>query len=206
MYWFHIPQWVRKKQPNCLWHIDTQKKELYLTFDDGPTPIVTPWVLAQLDAYQAKATFFLLGKQVEQYPEMVQMLLEAGHRIGNHTYSHRDGWFQRTTTYLKDVERAQMLIPKQEPLLFRPPYGRMRASQERGLLNQYRIVMLDILAGDFDRSLTGERCAKEVIRHGGPGAIVVFHDSVKAFPRLQIALPKVLEHFASLGYQFLPIP
>jgi peptidoglycan/xylan/chitin deacetylase (PgdA/CDA1 family) len=176
---------------------------LYLSFDDGPHPEATPFVLEQLSNFNAKASFFCIGKNVQLHPEIYNAILAAGHVVGNHTQNHMNGWKNTTKNYMADIQEATKLIDSN---LFRPPYGRISFSQIKALrldpnLPQ-QIMMWDVLSGDFDTTITGDQCAQNVIQHAGPGSIVVFHDSAKAMDRLRIALPKVLAHFSKIGYQF----
>lgn len=181
-----------------------REKTVYLTFDDGPHPTITPWVLEQLAAYGAAATFFCIGKNVVQFPAVYKQVLAAGHRTGNHTYSHPNGWKTETAAYLEDVKKASAVIDSQ---LFRPPYGRIKRRQSAGLSRaihkkDVRVIMWDVLSADFDVNLPPQRCAEIVLKHVRPGSIVVFHDSEKAFANLQVALPLVLEALSRKGYLF----
>lgn len=183
--------------------MSNQERILYLSFDDGPHPEATPFVLEQLANFNAKASFFCIGKNVQLYPDIYAALTEANHTIGNHTQNHINGWKNNTANYMADMVEATKYIRSN---LFRPPYGRIRFAQIKALsldpsLPQ-EIIMWDVLSGDFDTSITGEKCAQNVIQHAGPGSIIVFHDSAKAMDRLRIALPKILMHFSKLGYQF----
>lgn len=178
------------------------EKVLYLTFDDGPHPVATPFVLEQLGKFGARGTFFCIGKNVEAYPEIYRRILMEGHRVGNHTQDHLNGWKVGGRRYVENIRMAARWIDSD---LFRPPYGRigtLQASVLRSAPFNFSIIMWDVLSADFDRALTGERCARNVIRNGRPGSIVVFHDSEKAFERLKAALPMVLEEFAARGYRF----
>jgi peptidoglycan-N-acetylglucosamine deacetylase len=178
------------------------EKVMYLSFDDGPHPVVTPWVLDELGKWGAKATFFCIGKNVAAHPQIYRRILMEGHRVGNHTQDHLNGWKVDDRRYLESVVEAGKRIDSK---LFRPPYGRIGALQSKVLRSApfyYSIIMWDVLSGDFDRSLTGTRCARNVIRYGRPGSIVVFHDSEKAFERLTVALPEVLKKFSERGYRF----
>jgi len=175
---------------------------VYLSFDDGPHPEITPFVLEQLKRYGASATFFCIGKNVNAYPQIYRQILLEGHRVGNHTQNHLNGWKVADDRYIENVREAAKYVDSE---LFRPPYGRIGALQAKVLKGapfNYRIVMWDVLSGDFDVSLDAQRCARNVTRHAGPGSIVVFHDSEKAFDRLRDALPVVLEHFSEKGYRF----
>lgn len=179
---------------------------MYITFDDGPHPMATPFVLEQLKKVNAKASFFCIGKNVLAYPILFETIIQQGHVVGNHTYDHVNGWKVKTKAYLDNIMKASNLIPSN---LFRPPYGRIKGQQLKSIqLNQtlpQQIIMWDVLSADFDTKINGHQCAQNVIKNAGPGSIIVFHDSAKAWDRLQVALPLVLEHFSSLGYQFKPI-
>ena len=203
MYFIQTPFWLRLIYRSCIWRKPNQDRVLYLSFDDGPHPEVTPFVLEQLAKFDAKASFFCIGKNVQLYPEIYDAIIAAGHVVGNHTQHHMNGWKNNTENYITDIQEATKQIDSN---LFRPPYGRISFSQIKALrlhpnLPQ-QIVMWDVLSGDFDTTITGEQCANNVIQHTRPGSIVVFHDSAKAMARLRIALPKVLAHFSKLGYQF----
>jgi peptidoglycan/xylan/chitin deacetylase (PgdA/CDA1 family) len=203
MYFIKTPFWLRLIYRSCIWRKPNQERVLYLSFDDGPHPEATPFVLEQLANFNAKASFFCIGKNVQLYPEIYDAILAAGHVVGNHTQNHMNGWKNNTENYIADIQEATKWIDSN---LFRPPYGRISFSQIKALrldpaLPQ-QIVMWGVLSGDFDTTITGDQCAQNVIQHAGPGSIVVFHDSAKAMDRLRIALPKVLAHFSKLGYQF----
>lgn len=190
---------------DCLWQIDTEEKILYLTFDDGPNPDVTPFVLSVLEEYDAKATFFCIGKNVEEHTATYSQILEAGHKTGNHTYDHLNGWKTEDKTYLKSIVRAGELINSD---LFRPPYGRitkLQLSALKGERFKMRTVMWSLLSADFDTNIKPENCYVNVVNHAKPGSIVVFHDSLKAFPNLKETLPKTLEYFSKKGYAFREI-
>jgi len=203
MYFIQTPFWLRLIYRSCIWRKPNQDRVLYLSFDDGPHSEATPFVLGQLSNFDAKASFFCIGKNVQLHPEIYDAVLAAGHVVGNHTQNHMNGWKNNTENYIADIQEATKVINSN---LFRPPYGRISFSQIKALrlhpaLPQ-QIVMWDVLSGDFDTTITGEQSAQNVIQHAGPGSIVVFHDSAKAMDRLRIALPKVLAHFSKLGYQF----
>lgn len=197
-YLVKTPWWLKKMYPHRLWSIATKEKIIYLTFDDGPHPVATPFVLDQLKKYDAGATFFCIGKNVVDHPAIYKRILEENHRTGNHTQQHLNGWKTANNIYLDDVSEAAKHIVSD---LFRPPYGRLKTSQARQLAN-YKIVMWDVLSGDFDENLSGEQCAENVLLSAKHGSIIVFHDSEKAFKRLVIALPKVLSFFYNQGYSF----
>ncbi|NRA94042.1 MAG: polysaccharide deacetylase family protein [Psychroserpens sp.] len=199
------PAVAKKLFPNYLWNVQTEKKELYLTFDDGPTPEVTKWVLQTLDQFEAKATFFCIGSNIAKHSELFQTIVAQGHAIGNHTQNHLKGWKTKTKTYLNDVflaekEIAEYLEPSK---LFRPPYGKLKTKQGKALLQEgYQIVMWDILSFDWQADLDQEDCLQNVISKSKEGSIIVFHDSIKASKNLKYALPKTLEYFSNLGYEF----
>ncbi len=199
MYFVKTPRFVQNLFPQFLWRVPTEEKILFLTFDDGPIPEVTPWVLEQLRSFDAKATFFCVGQNVERHPDLLEAILAEGHVVGNHTHRHLNGWLSDHVPYFHDVRRCASLVRSE---LFRPPYGRLHPRQIPFLLRHYRIIMWDVLSGDFDQNLEAEDCFNNVVRHAGPGSIVVFHDSLKAGQRLRDALPRVLEHFADAGYRF----
>jgi peptidoglycan/xylan/chitin deacetylase (PgdA/CDA1 family) len=202
MYLVKTPWWLRALYPSLTWRIKEPGKTIYLTFDDGPHPTATNFVLDQLKEYNAKASFFCIGKNVAEHPSIYQRIINEGHSVGNHTYHHTNGWKVNDETYLKDIADASNLIQSN---LFRPPYGRIKKSQVKKLQNPdsrlQTIVMWDVLSGDFDTDLTGETCLGYVLYHTKPGSIIVFHDSEKAWDRMKFALPKVLEHFSREGYE-----
>ena len=162
---------------NLVWSIKTTKKEVFLTFDDGPIPEVTPWVLETLKQYDAKATFFCVGDNVKKHPDIYRMIVDQGHKVGNHTMNHLNGWTNFNKTYFENIEKCNALIHSN---LFRPPYGKIKPSQISHLKNDYRIIMWDVLTKDYDASVTGEYCFEKVKKNCKPGSIIVFHDSIKA--------------------------
>ncbi|HPX05636.1 MAG TPA: polysaccharide deacetylase family protein [Tenuifilaceae bacterium] len=181
------------------WYIPNETNGIYLTFDDGPNSKVTPWVLEQLRKFEAKATFFCLGKNAEMNPEVFEMVKAEGHAIGNHTYSHIKGWEVETGQYVQDVDFANDILQSK---LFRPPYGRIKPSQLKILSERYKIIMWDVLSMDYSRNISRRRCFNMVKKNLRPGSIIVFHDSVKAEKNLRYALPRVLEWAKSQGYEF----
>lgn len=199
MYLVKTPQFIQNLFPNFTWRIPSTEKVLYLTFDDGPVPEVTPWVLEQLQAYNAHATFFCVGDNINKYGDIFQQVIARGHAIGNHTLNHLNGWSTDNIPYFHNVRHGANLV---DTVLFRPPYGRLKPKQAQFLQRHYRIVMWDVLSGDFDAKLTPEQCLDNVVNNAAPGSIVVFHDSLKAEERLKYALPRTLEHFSRLGYRF----
>lgn len=201
-YLVKAPRLLQLLYPDCLWKVQTEEMKAYLTFDDGPHPEITPYVLEQLALFQAKATFFCIGEQVEKHPDIYQQIIHAGHRTGNHTYSHLNGWKTSDEKYFKDVEKAATVIKSN---LFRPPYGKIRRFQLKIITGErlgLKPVMWHVLSGDFDTSLKPEQCYLNVVKNTSPGSIIVFHDSEKAFPRLKDTLPKALKYLKDKGFSF----
>lgn len=193
---FKPPRFVQRLYPTVHWNFPEEREGIFLTFDDGPCPHTTLWILDKLDEFDAKATFFCLGKNVEQYPELAAEIVRRGHTLANHTYSHQKGWGMKTGTYTQDVDLADSFIHTK---LFRPPYGRITPTQARVLSERYKIVMWDVLSLDYSASISKRQCARTVIKYARPGSVVVFHDSVKASRRMRYALPIVLEHFKQMN-------
>lgn len=202
MYLVKSPLLLKWYYPSLIWNKTPSQRVIYLTFDDGPIPDVTDFVLKTLKSFNAKATFFCIGDNVRKNPEIFDRLKNDGHRIGNHTFNHLKGWKTEDTVYLQNFRQCQELTNTN---LFRPPYGRIKKSQIRKLKAQFpdlQIIMWDVLSGDFDLGLSPEKCYHNVIRHTTNGSIIVFHDSLKAFDRLQYALPRALQYFSDQGYEF----
>ncbi len=204
-YAVRIPAWFARINSNCVWKIPSREKILYLTFDDGPHETVTPFVLDQLKKYNAKATFFCLGKNVQSHPEIYKRILNEGHKTGNHTFNHLNGWKVSKNNYTDDVKEAAKYINSK---FFRPPYGKATPSSLKILRSEfgYKIIMWHILSGDFDEKISPEKCTNNVKKHAGKGSIVVFHDSSKAWKSLSFALPEVLYDFSAKGFQFKALP
>lgn len=213
MYLIKTPWLLKKFYPKeLIWNKSRNQKTIYLTFDDGPIPIVTPFVLKTLKRFEAKATFFCIGDNISKHTEIFNQLKADGHAIGNHTFHHLNGWKTANDNYLNDIKKCQELTQSD---LFRPPYGRIKKSQIKRLLDDLQsaqisdlksqisqIVMWDVLSGDFDTRLSPEKCLDNVLRYTENGSIVVFHDSLKAQERLEYALPRVLEIWQQEGYSF----
>lgn len=208
-YFVKSPWLLKKFYPRCVWNIVTDDDIIYLTFDDGPHPVATTFVLDLLKQYNAKATFFCIGKNVEEQPELYKRILLEGHRVGNHTYNHLNGWKTPDKIYIDDIIRANKYIDSN---LFRPPYGRITKFQQKILTSdeadkkQFKIIMWDVLSGDFDTAISGEKCTANVLRHTQKGSIVTFHDSEKAFPRMKVALTETVKFFIEKGFRFEAIP
>jgi len=199
---YSFPEIFYKVFRRYIWKVPTNKKVLYLTFDDGPIPEVTPWVLDLLKEFNAKATFFCVGQNAEKNPAILQRILDEGHQIGNHTYNHLNAWKTTNREYFRNIQNCNKVVKSK---LFRPPYGKIRMIQGWQIMRKYNIVMWDVLSGDYDVNLSADDCLKNVLNHSEPGSIVVFHDSLKAFKNLETLLPKVLNYYASLGYEFQTI-
>ena len=198
-YYKKTPFFIRWIYSKATWRKETTEKVLYLTFDDGPNNGVTPFVLDILKKYHARATFFCLGYNASMNPHLVEEIRNDGHTIGNHSFSHLNGFRTKRNPYLEDVKRADEIINSK---FFRPPYGKMKLKQYNKLKNIFNIIMWDVMSGDFDVTIDGNKCFDNVVKHARSGSIIVFHDSEQAYDRLKIALPKVLEYYSKLGYKF----
>ena len=181
---------MSKLFPELIWNFPDHKDTLYLTFDDGPTPVVTPWVLDVLKEYNTKATFFCLGKNVEKYPDIFERVKSEEHCVGNHGYSHLNGWITRNKVYYSDVERAGGYIDSR---LFRPAFGKIKPSQVHFLKHRYKIVMWNVMSYDFKERISKEKYLEKLKKNIKGGSIIVFHDTDKAFNKLSYVLPKILE-------------
>jgi len=195
---------------NYIWDIPNVENKIYLTFDDGPTPEITEWVLEELKKHQAKATFFCIGKNIDNHAGIFLKIIEDGHSIGNHTYNHLKGWSTSIDDYLDNVALCKSEISIQKSAfknlkspLFRPPYGKIRKSQSKKLRQLgYKIIMWDVLSADFDQTVIPEKCLENVLQNVQSGSIIVFHDSVKAFKNLEYTLPRSLEILKQRGFVF----
>lgn len=196
---------LRLLYPKFWWRLTKEEPVIYLTFDDGPIPDVTEFVLDQLDRWAAQSTFFCIGDNVRKHTNVYYKIIEAGHLIGNHTYNHLNGWKTDDSDYLANIEKCQAQL-RVETGLFRPPYGRIGRSQATEVLKSHAVVMWDVLTGDFDQSIPPETVLRKTLRYTRPGSIVVFHDSLKAWPTLSYVLPRFLAHFVALGYEFRALP
>lgn len=193
--YFRPPNFIKRLFPQLHWSLPSDDS-VFLTFDDGPTPEVTQWVLDELDKYNAKATFFCIGKNAELHPDILALVRQRGHSIGNHTYSHNKGWGMGCERYIEDVDLGNSFL---HSTLVRPPYGRISKSQIRRLSERYHLIMWDILSRDYSKVVSPEKCVREVVPHLRAGSIIVFHDSVKASPNLYHTLPIVLEAIQAKG-------
>ena len=203
-YFVKTPWWLKKIYESYVWSLPDNEKTLYLTFDDGPHPEATPFVLRQLKQYNALATFFCIGKNVVANPVLYKQIINEGHAVGNHTHNHLNGWKTSNDAYMNDIARASREI---ESNLFRPPYGRITSFQAKNLNAAMRgkkakVIMWDVLSADFDPDCTPQQCLANVILPSVPGSIIVFHDSEKAFPKLEYTLPRMLKFYSESGYRF----
>jgi peptidoglycan/xylan/chitin deacetylase (PgdA/CDA1 family) len=209
-YWTKTNTFIKRIFSNYIWDLPNAENKIYLTFDDGPTPEITEWVLEQLKKHQAKATFFCIGKNINKHREIFLKIIEEGHSIGNHTYNHLQGWNTPTNDYLDNFSLCESEIRNQKSTiynlqakLFRPPYGKIKKSQSKKLQQLgYKIIMWDVLSADFDQSITPEKCLENVLSNVASGSIIVFHDSVKAFTNLEYTLPQALQFLKERGFKF----
>ena len=202
MFYFTKKPWILKQiYGKCIWEMDEKQKVLYLTFDDGPHPTETGFILDLLKQYNALATFFCLGENIEAYPDIFHKVVAEGHGVGNHTYSHLDGWRTPNEKYFTDIKKADALIHSK---LFRPPYGHITRFEVKRLREefQYNTIMWSIMAGDFDKKTSGEQCLKNVTQNAKEGSIIVFHDNDSASANMRYALPHILERFSKEGFRF----
>ena len=217
-YWIKTNRIIKMLFSNFIWDIPNKENKIYLTFDDGPTPEITNWVLNQLEQYNAKATFFCIGKNIAAHPEIFNRIIQKGHSTGNHTYNHLNGWKTTTDEYLENLKLCETAISNQKSeinpeasglksKIFRPPYGKIKSAQAKKLRQKgYKIIMWDVLSADFDPKISKEECLNNVLSNTVSGSIIVFHDSVKAFNNLEYVLPKVLRHLAENHFSFEVIP
>ena len=210
------PKLVHWLFPKRVWAFSRSKPTVYITFDDGPIPEVTPWALEQLRKYDALATFFCIGENITKHPEIATQIMAEGHTIGNHTYHHKNGWKSQFEDYINDVDAFSSEYKKlhnntafaektsiiKSPIPFRPPYGKMTSQQAKAILKKgHDIIMWDVLSGDFDQRISEEKCLNNVLNNIQKGSVVVFHDSLKAEKNLKFVLPKVLEHIKNKGWK-----
>jgi peptidoglycan/xylan/chitin deacetylase (PgdA/CDA1 family) len=202
LYLTSSPFWLQWFYPTLTWHKNRKEKVIFLTFDDGPIPVVTPFVLNTLKNFNAEATFFCIGENIDKYPEIFSDVISAGHKVGNHTYHHLKGWNTEDGDYLDNIKKCSKFTGSN---LFRPPYGRIKKSQISAIREQIpetEIVMWDVLSGDFDPTINAKTCVRNVLKNSQNGSIIVFHDSLKAFGRLEQSLPIILETLISRGFVF----
>lgn len=197
--WVKTGRFIKAIFPKYVWDIPNAEKKIYLTFDDGPIPEITEWVINQLEQYNAKATFFCIGENIQKHPEIFRKIIDNDHSIGNHTFNHLKGWETSLTAYIENTEKcaetiANFTLQTLNAKLFRPPYGKIKPSQAKALRQSgYKIIMWDVISMDFDKNISPEKCFENVLKNIESGSIIVFHDSIKAWQNLQYALPKTLE-------------
>ncbi|WP_412476748.1 polysaccharide deacetylase family protein [Flavobacterium sp. TBRC 19031] len=197
--WVKTGRFIKAIFPKYVWDIPNAEKKIYLTFDDGPIPEITEWVINQLEQYNAKATFFCIGENIQKHPEIFRKIIDNDHSIGNHTFNHLKGWETSLTAYIENTEKcaetiANFTLQTLNAKLFRPPYGKIKPSQAKALRQSgYKIIMWDVISMDFDKNISPEKCLENVLKNIESGSIIVFHDSIKAWQNLQYALPKTLE-------------
>lgn len=210
-YWIKTNRFIKKIFSNYVWDIPNTENKIYLTFDDGPTPEITQWVLQELEKYNAKATFFCIGNNIKKHPEIFEKVIANGHSIGNHTFNHLNGWKTPTEDYLANSIQWSVVsgqspncqLKTENCNLFRPPYGKIKTAQSKRLRQlSYKIIMWDVLSADYDATISKEKCLENATKNVQSGSIIVFHDSVKAFPHLEYTLPKALKYYKEKGFVF----
>ncbi len=194
------PQFIRNLYPSAIWRMNKDVRAVYLTFDDGPIPKVTPWVLDVLDRYGIKATFFMVGDNIRKHPDEFRLVVEKGHRIGNHTFNHIRGLSYDIDSYLENTDKARRMMMNTN--LFRPPHGYMSPKQYAELKKRYKIIMWDLVTRDYNRKFTGEQILQKVKKYARNGSIITFHDSLKSEENIKYALPKAIEWLKDQGYEF----
>lgn len=198
---FVKPSWIfRYIFPKIIWKKETPSKEIWLTFDDGPEPEVTSWILSTLNELQVKATFFLIGKNIVKFPELIKSIKRNKHVVGNHSFSHKNGWLTKHDTYIKDIKRCQQLMKDNN--LFRPPYGKISLRQQNSINKQYKIILWDILSMDFKENITKEKIIDNVLENVEPGSIIVFHNNLKSFANLKLTLKEIILELKKNGFVF----
>ena len=195
-----IPKFIQALFPSLVWRKETLDKEIWLTFDDGPTKGVTPWILSVLKKENIKATFFLVGQQIEEFPELVGAIIKDGHTIANHSYSHKNGWLTNKEKYLEDIENCQELMPNNK--LFRPPYGKITKTQIAVLKEKYKIILWDVLSYDFKQNTSPKKVQENIIQNTTSGSIIVMHNNLMSFKNLEPILEKTIQQLKTKGYNF----
>nr|WP_315132581.1 polysaccharide deacetylase family protein [uncultured Flavobacterium sp.] len=207
-YWIKTKSFIKRLFSNYVWDLPNTQNKIYLTFDDGPTPEITEWVLEELKKHNVKATFFCIGNNIQKHPDLFQKVINEGHVIGNHTYDHMNGWKTETKTYLENIRLCEKQIQKSlienlQSKIFRPPYGKIKTAQAKIVRRLgYKIIMWDVLSADFDQTITPEKCLENVISNVKSGSVIVFHDSIKASHNLKYALPETLNFLKEKGFLF----
>ncbi|MEO6883082.1 MAG: polysaccharide deacetylase family protein [Bacteroidia bacterium] len=199
MYFVQPPYLLRQFYSQLIWRFPFQKNTIFLTFDDGPVPEITPAVLDILKKENVKATFFCVGENVQKYPNLFQQILAENHAVGNHTFNHVNGWKTNSDDYFNNIKKCADIVPSN---LFRPPYGKIKKSQCKHIQTDYSIIMWDVLSGDYNPNISPEKCLKNTIQHTRSGSIILFHDSVKAEKNMLYALPRFIEDCKRKNYFF----
>ena len=194
------PKFIQALFPSLVWRKETKNKEIWLTFDDGPDPEITPWILSVLKEEEIKATFFLVGQQIEEFPELVGAIINDGHLIANHSYSHRNGWLTSKEKYLKDIETCQELMPNNK--LFRPPYGKITKAQIALLKDKYKIILWDVLSWDFQQNTSPKRVQENILKNTKSGSIIVMHNNQKSYKNMQPILEETIQILKKKGFRF----
>ncbi|MXN91268.1 polysaccharide deacetylase family protein [Flavobacterium sp. Sd200] len=206
LYWVKTHRFIKSLFSSFVWDGPAQNKTVYLTFDDGPVPEATPWVLNVLRQHNIKATFFCIGHNIEKHPDTFMQVVADGHIIGNHTFNHLNGWQNTFKTYIENFKKCEAVIEGRQVVnskLFRPPYGKIKTAQAKAVRQMgYKIIMWDVLSADFDQTITPQQCLQNVINNVAPGSIIIFHDSIKASANLRHALPEAIKHLKEKGYEF----
>ena len=193
------PNIAKKAFHRLTWEKQTKEKILHLTFDDGPTPEITIWILKELAKYNAKATFFCLGKNVVLYPQLLDYIICEGHTVGNHTYNHLNAWKTKKEKYLNDIKSCEKVFHSK---FFRPPYGKLKPGIRTQILKNHEIIMWDVMSYDFEKEISTEKCFQNVVKNAKKGSIIVFHDSFKAEKNMKATLPKILKYYSEKGFIF----
>lgn len=208
-YWVKTNRLIKALFPKLIWDIPNPDNAIFLTFDDGPTPEITPWVLETLKRHNIKATFFCIGDNIRKYPEIFKSIIADGHSVGNHTFNHLKGWKTPTDVYLENIRLCESQIAghqRQVTDLFRPPYGKIKLSQAKKIADSgYKIIMWDILTVDYDKNVSRGKCLENATKKAASGSVIVFHDSIKAFQNLEYALPETIRILKEKGFQFKAI-
>tara|TARA_B110000881_G_C18528217_1_gene491492 strand:+ start:687 stop:1298 length:612 start_codon:yes stop_codon:yes gene_type:complete len=194
------PKFIQALFPSLVWRKETKNKEIWLTFDDGPDPEITPWILSVLKEEEIKATFFLVGQQIEEFPELVGAIINDGHLIANHSYSHWNGWLTSKEKYLKDIETCQELMPNNK--LFRPPYGKITKAQISLLKDKYKIILWDVLSWDFQQNTSPKRVQENILKNTKSGSIIVMHNNQKSYKNMQPILEETIQILKKKGFRF----
>lgn len=206
LYWVKTRWFIKWIFPHFVWSIPNREKTIYLTFDDGPTPQVTEWVLSILKQHNIKASFFCIGNNIEKHPDIFKKVIDEGHAIGNHTFNHLNGWNTDNKVYLDNIDQCENVISKglrTKSTLFRPPYGKIKSAQAAAVKKKgYKIIMWDVLSADFDQSITPQKCLENVTKNTQEGSVIIFHDSVKAYNNLEYALPEAIEYLKKKNFRF----